>query len=68
MANGDGTFRILNKFSNKVLDVQNSSVAEGAAVQQWAWSSLDVSALKSGLYVVRISSAGYNFEFKIDKQ
>jgi len=31
-------------------------------------NSLDVSALKSGLYVVRISSAGYNFEFKIDKQ
>lgn len=143
MANGDGSFRILNKFSNKVLDVKDAATAEGASIQQWAWgstdnqrwllrdqgavsttlatantrpaapnsypspvtsrltyqlpagiknhrltvidtagrqvlskayvnngeqNSLDVSELKSGLYVVRISSPSYNSEFRINKQ
>ena len=45
-----------------------SQVLGKAYVNTGEQNSLDVSALKSGLYVVRISSAGYSSEFKIDKQ
>ena len=51
-----------------VLDTTGRQVLSKAYVNTGEQNSLDVSALKSGLYVVRISSAGYNFEFKIDKQ
>ena len=34
----DGTYRIVNKKSNKVLDVYNSGTTDGSNVDQWGWS------------------------------
>ncbi len=34
----NGTYRLLNRKSNKALDVQNGSTADGAAVVQWGWN------------------------------
>jgi hypothetical protein len=35
----DGTYRVVNKKSNKVLDVYNNGTADGSNVDQWTWNS-----------------------------
>ncbi len=34
----DGTYRIVNKKSNKVLDVYNNGITDGTNVDQWSWN------------------------------
>ncbi len=40
VANGDGTYRIVSGLSNKVLQVQNSTLADGGAIIEMPWSNM----------------------------
>ncbi len=51
-----------------VRDTAGRQVLSKAYETTGAQNSIDLSGLKSGLYLVRISSAGFNTEFKISKQ
>jgi hypothetical protein len=61
----NGTYRVINRNSGKVLDVASQSTANGANVQQWTWNSganqqWNVTGLGNGQYsMVGVQSGKY---------
>ncbi len=63
VANGDGSYRIVNAANEKVFDVQNGNAYDGANIQQYSWN--ESSAQK--WYVTYQGGGGMSFESALDR-
>ena len=63
-ANGDGSYRIENAPSKKVLDVENGNAAEGNNVQQYAWNG----SAAQKWYISYGGSGGFYLESALNRK